>query len=319
MLFRSTDPNYTGTTDATLSIAKAAATVSLSDLTTTYDGTPKPVSFVTSPTGLTVDVTYDGLSTAPSAQGTYTVVATIRDNNYRGTATGTLLVANALATVTISNLSATYDGNSHAVQVSTDPAGLAVDVTYNGSSTPPTDAGTYTVVATVNDPNWAGSATSTLVIDKAVATITLGALNTTYDGNTHAATITTSPTGLAADVTYNASATEPTDAGTYTVVATVNDQDYTGTATDSLVIDKAPATVTLADLNHVFDGLGHTVTPSTTPAGLTVIVTYDGSTTPPVDAGAYNVVATITDPNYTGSATAQMVVDRKSTRLNSSH
>ena len=32
-------------------------------------------------------------------------------------------------------------------------------------------------------------------------------------------------------------------------------------------------------LNHVFDGLGHTVTPSTSPSGLTVTVTYDGGVT----------------------------------------
>ena len=38
------------------------------------------------------------------------------------------------------------------------------------------------------------------------------------------------------------------------MVATINDLDYTGTTTDSLVVEKAPATVTLSDLNHVFDG-----------------------------------------------------------------
>jgi hypothetical protein len=34
------------------------------------------------------------------------------------------------------------------------PAGTAVNVTYNGSATPPTNVGQYTVVASINDPNF---------------------------------------------------------------------------------------------------------------------------------------------------------------------
>ena len=41
-----------------------------------------------------------------------------------------------------------------------------MSLTYNGSSTPPTLAGSYAVVATVNDPNYAGTASGTLVIGK---------------------------------------------------------------------------------------------------------------------------------------------------------
>ena len=67
-----------------------------------------------------------------------------------------------------------------------------------------------------------------------------------------ASTATTSPTGLATSLTFDGSPTVPSGAGSYVVVATINDPDYTGTTTDSLVIDKAPTTVTLADLNHVF-------------------------------------------------------------------
>ena len=44
--------------------------------------------------------------------------------------------------------------------------------TYNGSATVPTAAGSYTVVATINDANYQGSATGTLVIDKATLTVT---------------------------------------------------------------------------------------------------------------------------------------------------
>ncbi|NLC13882.1 MAG: hypothetical protein GX768_07555, partial [Chloroflexi bacterium] len=58
----------------------------------------------------------------------------------------------------------TYDGTQKSVTVTTVPAGLAVVVTYEGSTTPPSAAGSYAIVATVNDSNYLGSAEGTLVI-----------------------------------------------------------------------------------------------------------------------------------------------------------
>ena len=111
--------------------------------------------------------------------------------------------------------------------------------TYNGSATVPTNAGSYTVIGTINDANYQGSATGTLVINKASGAVTLGSLNQTYDGSAKAATATTTPSGLAVSFTYNGSATVPTSAGSYTVVGTINDANYQGSATGTLVINKA--------------------------------------------------------------------------------
>jgi rhamnogalacturonan endolyase len=58
-----------------------------------YDGTPKSVSVVTNPASLTVKVTYDGNTAAPTYPGSYAVVATINDPSYQGTANGTLVIA----------------------------------------------------------------------------------------------------------------------------------------------------------------------------------------------------------------------------------
>lgn len=71
------------------------------------------------------------------------------------------------ATVSLSGLDAVYDGTPKSVTVTTNPVGLIVDITYNGSPTPPTDAGNYAVIATVSDPNYQGSASGTLVISPA--------------------------------------------------------------------------------------------------------------------------------------------------------
>jgi hypothetical protein len=50
------------------------------------------------------------------------------------------------------------------VKATTSPVGLTVTITYNGSPTVPTLPGAYTVVATIVDPNYAGSQTATLAV-----------------------------------------------------------------------------------------------------------------------------------------------------------
>ncbi|MCX6876155.1 MAG: DUF6288 domain-containing protein [Verrucomicrobia bacterium] len=86
--------NYavTLTNCTTGTIHQAAASITLGDLTQTYDGTPKSASATTTPEGLTVNLTYDGSPTSPSAAGSYAVLATIREMNHTGTASGTLLI-----------------------------------------------------------------------------------------------------------------------------------------------------------------------------------------------------------------------------------
>lgn len=74
-------------------------------------------------------------------------------------------------TIALSNLNQPYDGTPKAVTAATDPAGLTVSITYNGSTTPPTAVGSYIVVATVNDSTYAGSATAVLTISNPVYTI----------------------------------------------------------------------------------------------------------------------------------------------------
>lgn len=76
-----------------------------------------------------------------------------------------------VATVTLGNLSATYDGTPKSATATTSPTGLTVAFTYDGSSTPPTNAGSYAVVGTVTGSSYTGSATGTLVIAKATQTI----------------------------------------------------------------------------------------------------------------------------------------------------
>lgn len=66
------------------------------------------------------------------------------------------------------------------------------------------------------------------------------------------------------------------------------------------------ATVTLGSLAQVSNGDPRAATAVTTPAGLSVSISYDGSPTPPTLSGSYQVVATVTDPAYVGSATGTL-------------
>ena len=127
------------------------------------------------------------------------------------------------ASVTLGSLAQTYSGSAISATAVTSPIGLTVNFTYNGSATLPIAAGNYTVVGTINDVNYMGNATGTLVISKAVAPVSLGSLTQAYTGTAKSATAVTTPTGLTVSFTYNGTANAPTNAGNYTVVGTVSD------------------------------------------------------------------------------------------------
>lgn len=77
-----------------------------------------------------------------------------------------IAVPKATASVTLGELGQIYDGSFKTVTVSTSPPGLATSVTYGGSPTPPVNAGSYRVVATIIDDNYQGSSAGTLVVAK---------------------------------------------------------------------------------------------------------------------------------------------------------
>jgi len=121
--------------------------------------------------------------------------------------------------------------------------------------------------------------------------------------------ITLSPGGLISGTT---SAT-----GSYPFTVKVTDSlNAVGYQSYTLLISGAtPATVTLGNTNQKYLGTPQAVTVVTVPAGLAVAVTYNGSATVPVDPGSYNVVATVTDPAYLGSASGTLVIAPPSSSL----
>ena len=170
-----------------------------------------------------------------------------------------------------------YTGNPFVITATTKPLNLAYIVTYNGSTTPPTDAGTYTVVATIDDNFYAASKTSTFIIQKAVATITISNSSPIYDGNPKSVTVVTVPSTLNRTVTYNGSTTPPTNAGAYTVVVTINDINYQGTKTDTLNIVPQTLTITTQCPSKTYGDEDFTIPVNTVSDGAISYVSNNGT------------------------------------------
>ena len=137
------------------------------------------MTIISSPTNLPVSVTYGGSSQPPVKPGTYQVVATSTDPNEPSSTEGWLTISQASATLALSQLTQISDGSPKCVQVQTQPANLAITLTYNGQNRAPTIEGVYTVQADVVDPNYAGSVTGTLTIIAATNALVLSWPNTT--------------------------------------------------------------------------------------------------------------------------------------------
>jgi hypothetical protein len=302
--------NYEGSTNGTLVISKANASVTLGDLTQTYNGAAKTASAVTVPEGMTVDFTYNGIAEPPSAAGSYAVTGTVNNANYACSTNGTLVISKAVAALTLANMEQTYDGTAKSVSAITVPEGMTVEFTYDGLPTVPVAAGSYAVTGTVKNANYECSTSGTLIISTATATLTLGDLAQTYDGTAKAASATTAPAGIAFELTYNGLVEAPSAAGSYAVTCTVYDVNYAGSTNGTLVISKASASVTLGDLFAIYDGAAKAASATTVPEGMTVYFTYDGLPTVPVAAGSYAVIGTVNNANYAGSTNGVLVISK---------
>jgi len=161
-----TDPNYSGSATGTLIIATTLATIQLTGMTWVYDGNMKEASVTTTPPGLPVLLTYNGATGPPTNAGSYEVTAEIYDPTFTfGAVTnGVFTISRANAAVQLSSLTWNYDGTRKSAFVTTIPPGLAVMLTYNGQSQAPYAAGTYTVIASITDPNYQGSDTQLFTI-----------------------------------------------------------------------------------------------------------------------------------------------------------
>ena len=174
--------------------------------------------------------------------GNYSVVV----NNAYGSVTSsivTLTVNKATPTISVAPTASgiTYGQTLANSTLSGGTASVGGSFAFTSPSTAP-NAGTMSQGVTFTPTDTANYNTATTTVNvtvaKAAATFTLAGLNQAYDGTAKNVVVTLSPSTLPTTVTYNGSTSVPTNAGSYTVVATVNDANYEGSATDTLVITK---------------------------------------------------------------------------------
>lgn len=159
-----------------VTISPLPITVTAVTATKTYDGTTTATGTPTlAPSLLAGDTTTavsQAFETSTAGVGDKVIVPAITINDGNGGANYAVTLQNftagtispAPATITLGDLAHTYDGTPKAASATTDPAELAVDLTYNGVPTGPTAAGNYAVMATIANPNYTGTANDTLVI-----------------------------------------------------------------------------------------------------------------------------------------------------------
>jgi hypothetical protein len=227
------DSNYRPATDSSASIVigKATPAIAVTGGEFTYDGQAHTATgSVTGVGGALLGAltfTYNGFSDLPVNAGSYVVVATFAgDANYAAASdsSANIIINKAGATIALGNLAHRYDGSPKAVDATTEPAELSgLSISYDGATDPPTNAGSYAVVASLAHPNYtAPDATALMTIARATPTLNVTGDVFTYDGNPHAAT--GSATGVGGvdlgpvTFTYNGAADVPVNAGTYTVV-----------------------------------------------------------------------------------------------------
>ncbi|WP_461246826.1 beta strand repeat-containing protein, partial [Treponema sp. R6D11] len=209
-----------------------------------------------------------------------------------------------LGTSATEKVTVPYTGSAQSVGVTSNSGG-AITVLYNGSTTIPTNAGTYTI--TVNQAQYGnyrattGAAAGTFVISKAnqVITITAKNLSKNYGAADPAWEYTMSPAILGGgtltvgsySVTGTAGMTRP--AGTYTITpqnfsiaATAN---YTYTITHvagTLTVNKLSSAIVIK-ANNISKNYG--VADPASPSGFTYSITgslYDGAT---ITVGSYAI------------------------------
>ncbi|HCL21242.1 MAG TPA: hypothetical protein DHW47_04800 [Oscillibacter sp.] len=267
-------------------------------------------------------------STVPTNAGTYTVKATVAESaNYKAaTATGSFTIAPKTVTnaaVTLSQTSYAYTGRAFQPSVTVKDGTTVIPASeYTVAYTGNTNVGTATV--TVSDRaggNYVVSGTATFTITKAALSgVSVSLIGWTY-GDT-AKTPTVSGNLGNANVTYQYKAADaadetytnvvPTNAGTYTVKATVAESANYAAATATRNFTIVPKAISKATVENIGEQkfTGRTITPTITVKDGTVVLTdadYSVAYANNIDAGTANV--TITGKgNYTGSTSVKFTI-----------
>lgn len=327
-------------------IDRAIAPVTLGNLLQTYDGSPKNVTAVTEPPGLTVNLTYNGSASAPSGLGSYTVIGTVQNANYEPTSvTNTLLVVLPFVPIPDGSFEAqtlgTTAGGGSSFTDSTNFAPWRIFNVAAGSGTFFT--GTVDNVASdgaqamrldISSPELANGF---CVFDRDATGMRLPVVpGTRYLVSFDLARVSGAPR-------FRVTVPEFDDGPAYLGKSYTGYYDIPGTnyqrfsfiwsaqangttqislgftpwclATNtaaSYLLDNVCLTplgeVALRNLSQAYDGMAKSVSAVTDPLGLPVSFTYNGSPNAPSNGGIYTVIGTVTNALYACSVTNMLVI-----------
>lgn len=326
---------YDGTTVATLNTTSAALSGIVLGDTVTLDtssavgafanpavGTGKPVTvtglviggassanYTLTPPTLTADITRFTLTVTgiTSNNKTYDATATAALNN-----TGSAVLVGILSgdTVTLNVVSATGTFSSAAVGTgkTVTVAGLALGGANSGNYTliqPTTTADITAAPLTVTgitaaNKGYDGSTAATLITSNAVLVGILGSDTVTLDASSATGTFADASVGTGKGVTISGLTLTGADSGNYLLTPPTTTADITQNS----------AVIAFGILSFTYNGAPHATTATTTPAGLPLTLTYDGSASAPSNAGAYTVAAVVNSGTYSASASATLTIAR---------
>jgi hypothetical protein len=315
------DKVYDGTTDATISGCSIATRLSADDVACAGGS----AVFDTKSAGEDKSVSITGLSLAGSGASNY-----VMESN----TTAHAKISPRTLTISTQGVSKIYDGNLNAtVALSTDAVSRDDVVATGTAAFDDKNVGTAKVITVSNIAVTGNDAANYTLVASAVTakgdvfpyslSISATADNKVYDGSSSttvhlfsdalpdddvtlqydSAAFDDSSIGTSKSVHIGGIALSGADAGNYalstaSLIVSANITQNAG----SVILDKS-------DLTRVYDGQPQSVLiASTTPEGVETSLTYNGSVTPPTDAGTYAVAATLADAAYSGFDSAVLTI-----------
>ena len=191
--------------------------------------------------------------------GKIEIEAVKSSDNYSDVSSKIVFTASAKSvSFELGNLEQTY-GSVGDITVATDLSADDYRVTYDGSETLPENAGRYKVKVETTNPNYKGYASDTLIINKAAASGDIEIGSSFVYGDKPEASAINYPDGTKAEITYAGTgiyvprSEAPTNAGSYTAIATISGSNYeTFTVTKNFTIEKAPLRVWATNASRAY-------------------------------------------------------------------
>ncbi|WP_423841706.1 beta strand repeat-containing protein, partial [Zavarzinia aquatilis] len=291
-------------------------------------------------------LSYGGTAQGAVNAGSYAITAGgLTSGNYAiSYVGGTLSIDRKALTITASDATKTYDGQSFTggagvtyagFVAGEDAADLGGTLSYGGTAQGAVNAGNYTITAGgLTSGNYAISYVGgTLSIDRKALTVTASDATKTYDGQaftggagvTYAGFVAGEGVGdLGGTLSYGGTAQGAVNAGSYTITAGgLNSGNYAISYVDgTLIVDRKALTVTAANATKTYDGVAFNGGDGVTYAGFVAgegvgdlggALSYGGTAQGAVNAGSYTITAGgLNSGNYAISyVDGTLIVDRK--------